>query len=120
MNNSRGFIFEHPMTARSWMEPLVQDLLARPGVFTVDFAQCRYGLRSPAGNTLKKPTKLMSNMPSVLAEFSNKVCTCEGGHRGRIEGSELGVRVSTHAQAYPPLMVDALARCCAAHVLGGT
>ncbi len=115
LEGGRGFVFEHPRTARSWLEPSVQALWRCHAVGVVGFDQCRYGLTSPCGHLLKKPTRLMTNMAAVLEEFSEKLCTCPSTHV-HIQGTEMGRRVSSHAQVYPPLMAQALADCCGAYL----
>ena len=104
----RGFCLEHPATATSWSEPKVMEILAMPGVRIVTFDQCRFGLKSPSGSPIKKATKLMTNMNSIEARFSNKRCQCQVPHR-EIQGSEMGHRLSVWAQTYPDPMVRALA-----------
>ena len=112
--HGRGFVLEHPKLASSWREPCIVTLALQHGTL-VEFDQCRYELRSPAGLLLKKPTRLLTNMPSIVNEFTGKQCTCAVDH-GSITGQERGQQVSRLAQIYPPLLVGALARCCAVHM----
>ena len=107
----RGFILEHPAPASSWELPCVQEMMALPNAQVARFAQCRYGLRGPEGKLMRKHTKLLSNIPHIMAEFHGKTCQCSETHE-RIQGSFQGVRRSRHAQVYPPAMVDALVSCC--------
>ena len=104
----RGFLFEHPRSATSFKEDCVRGAAQLPGPYLVDFDQCRYKLRDPNGNLLKKPIRLMFNMLSVLMEFSDKRCICVEKH-GQCQGSQKGLRVSTFAQVYPPDLARALA-----------
>ena len=106
----RGILFEHPAGATSWREPCVRAVAQLPGVYLLNFDQCRYKLTDPNGNALKKPTRLMFNMPSVLTEFSDKRCICVEKH-GQCQGRQKGLRVSTFAQVYPHDLACAFAQC---------
>ena len=112
--DGNGFLFEHPAQASSWKKSSVLKVRTLPGVFTVTFDQCVYGLQDVEGNPLKKSTTLMSNMQSVWNEFAGKLCTCSVPH-GQCQGVQHGVKISRHAQVYPPRLAAAFARCCAQH-----
>ena len=62
----RGFVFEHPAGATSWNNPSLQSLIAMDCVLSVDFDQCATDLRGPNGQPIRKRTRLVSNMPSVI------------------------------------------------------
>ena len=110
----RGFVHEHPSPATSWRHDSVL-ALPRPPFTTLDFHQCRFNLRSPQGFPLKKSTRLLScNLPTLTRHFQRKCnCTARFWWDGKavlhrpIMGSENGVKLSHHAQHYPPAMVDA-------------
>jgi hypothetical protein len=104
----RGFIFEHPDRATSWAQPSVEAVARLPGVHIIKFDQCRFGLRSP-DNTgpLRKSTKFLTNMPSVVDRFNNVRCECQEAHT-HIKGRQNGVRISSFAQCYPKPMVTAI------------
>ena len=82
---------------------------------TCEFDRCRYGLTSPQGKPVKKPTRFMTNMPAIVDEFGGKKCTCTVPH-DLCEGSIYGIKVSRYCQKYPPAMCNALASSCARHL----
>ena len=51
----------------------------------------------------------MSNSASIIDAFRSKLCVCAKGTHKTVSGNELGIRVSTFAQHYPPEMVASLA-----------
>jgi hypothetical protein len=110
-----GFVFEHPETASSWADSDVASVAALDGVKQVTFDQCRFDLMLPSGEKMKKPTRLMTNMSSVLFEFHDRRCNCIAAHHP-VQGRSGGVSVSKHSQVYPPKMVLGLARASLAHV----
>ena len=74
-------MLEHPLSARSWKEDCVRDLLKLEGVYLLDFDQCEYGLVSwdehgvaPA----KKPTRIITNMQHARVTLSKR---CTKTHR---------------------------------------
>ena len=75
------FLMEHPLTARSWRDTCVQDLLKLDGVYTIDLDQCEYGLRSRDERGVApamKPTRLITNMPHARVTLSKR---CSKMHR---------------------------------------
>ena len=68
--DGRGFIFEHPWTATSWHRAPLVELAALDGVASIDFDQCSTGLVGPNGQSIKKRTKLLTNVPGVIVRFS--------------------------------------------------
>lgn len=124
--SNNGFIHEHPETASSWKRPSVQELI-HLGACKSSFDMCRFGMVSPKTNMpLKKGTTLLSNVSQVQVAFHRKRCVCHpifdiGGkmvkHR-TIQGSDHGVRLSRHAQKYPPILCRTLARCVLEHCRG--
>ena len=106
--NGSGFVLENPVAASSWQLPLVQQGLAEwPGTQFVSFDQCRLGLLSPLGGPIKKRTRFLTNVPSVVHHFNQMQCTCVRPHT-RVQGSESGQRLSTWSQFYPEGMCDLL------------
>ncbi len=118
----RGYIHEHPLTATSWRLSEVLSMTTGtgstfPSFATTTFDQCRFNLRSPSGRPLKKPTRLMyCNLTGVDSLFSVK-CKCAKYDNGlklvrhmAIMGNDQGIKLSRHAQHYPPDMVDAFVR----------
>ena len=113
----RGFVFEHPVGATSWNAPAVQSLMAIDGVEVVDFDQCAIGLRGPTGQPIKKRTRFLSNVPTIIETFSGVQCACFVPHLV-CEGSCMGVRLSRHCQVYNPMLVDLLLDCICTHIHG--
>ena len=107
----RQFIFEHPVSARSWVRPNIKAIAEHPTVFQSTFDQCMYGMVSKVTQTpMQKRTMLMSNMPAVMQEFSGH--SCQGGHTHvQIQGTEGGEKRTTWSQRYPDLLCMAMANC---------
>ena len=110
----RKFLFEHPSGASSWTEASVVKVSHLAGVVTFSFAQCRWGLRDPAGKPLQKLTKFMTNSTGIMEMFANRQCICDlrGEVHGTIQGTWSGEKLSTCAQEYPAMMVKGIAQCC--------
>lgn len=105
----RAFILEHPVAALSWRRPNVLQLLAMPGVATVEFDQCMVGLATPiSGAPIQKRTRLATNLPAVVQVFTPLQCKGSHGRHGHCQGSEGGIKMSTHCQKYPDQMVHKL------------
>ena len=108
-------LHEHPHGAVSWSEPSVISFTARPGVDTVRFVQCALGLTTPVTRLpLRKRTRFATNIPDVLARFRQIRCSCS--RHGVIQGTDHGIRISKHAQCYPPAMCALLAECFESHL----
>lgn len=108
LNRGNLFCFEHPATASSWKgHAKLSKKMHLPGTYTVLFDQCCVGLRSPAGQPIKKRTRLWTNSMGIVNRFKKFQCRCTVPHR-RIMGSEKGHKLSTWSQAYPRKMVENL------------
>ena len=107
-HQGRFFVFEHPASATSWRQNEVMRVAALPGVWVVTMDQCMCGLVSPVNRVpMRKRTKLMTNSRLIAARFAGKLCDKSHAHQ-EITGSEGGIRRSSWAQRYPPLMVEGL------------
>lgn len=119
--NQRGFIFEHPATALSWANPLVQDLAQRKGILMCKFHMCAFGLAAQDDSSKfhRKSTYLLTNMPSVYKQFHGK--RCPGNHKHiAIQGSAPGgSKRSYWAQHYPQHFCEALAAAIHAYCMEG-
>ena len=104
------FMFEHPSRATSWKLPCVEEVKNLPGVSLVSFDMCAFGMTSPMLEPIKKRTVIMTNDPRLCDLLKNRQCTRDHVHR-RIEGSQLGHRLSRWCQVYPPALCDVLASC---------
>ena len=81
VKNNKGFIFEHPARAGSWKRPSVLNVMMMDNVYQVTFDQCQFGLISAGTSTaMKKPTRLMTNMPTVSHFFGHKLCCGDHKH----------------------------------------
>ena len=86
-------------------------LASKPDVVTAVFDQCRFGLETKVLKMpVKKRTRLITIMPEIVTEFHEKYCSGDHVHQV-VEGSEGGVKRSTHAQRYPPQMCETVAAC---------
>ena len=75
----RYFLFEHPLTAKSWSEPEVQEIKGMDGVFFVRGDVCQFNnLRIIVGELSKKASGFMANCPMIAKELEKP---CPGGHR---------------------------------------
>ena len=104
----KRWMFEHPWKASSWGLECVQTVRALPNTWTVDFDMCAVGMRSPKGTPVKKRTRIMTNCPLLVKNLKGKQCPRDHEHRA-VEGSELGKKMSTWCQIYPPELVSILA-----------
>ena len=99
-DEGRYFAHEHPQSAGSWNEDVIELTkdYTDAAILTID--QCQYGLTSttPEGETLPafKPTKIMTNCPGMRTTL-NKRCDRKSHRHARLEG---GKRTSA-AQEYP-------------------
>ena len=75
------FMLEHPLTASSWREQCVRDLLKVDGVFTVVLDQCEYGLircDEYGEGRAKKGIRVITNLSHARVTLTKR---CSGGHR---------------------------------------
>ena len=103
------FMYEHPWKARSWSLAAVQAVAHLESVILIDFDMCACGMVSPAGQPVRKRTRIMTNDPILASRLQSKQCPRNHQHRP-IEGSELGYSMSKWCQKYPPGLVDLLSR----------
>ena len=78
----RYFIFEHPMTAKSWETKTLEALRQAPGYIEVEFDFCTMGMVSSDNEgeaPVKKRTRIGTNCPAVAEALA--VMQCAGGHR---------------------------------------
>ena len=103
----RYFAFEHPLTAASWNESCLVELLNLESVGRVRVDMCRYGLtaedRGDIGPVLK-PTWFASNCPALLQGIGAR-CECTRPHVHLIGGK------AAAAAKYTPALCRAILRC---------
>ena len=111
-NAGRSFAHEHPAGASSWKEDSTQAVVTLPGTYTALFDQCQFGLTSPHGTPIKKPTRILCNNARLFNALHG--CKCRrGSHTHKhIMGSEDGHRLSTWSEIYPPALCNALLDAC--------
>ncbi len=114
VQSGRYFVFEHPLSATSWSLPSVKAVAELEGVRRASFDQCAFGLKSPRGQPMKKPTALLTNSAFVYSAFNGKSCRCDQPHL-HIIGSEDYVRLAGFAAHYPPALCQALAEAAQRH-----
>ena len=104
----RGFVFEHPIGARSWGEEEVKRVRNFSNTHEVILDQCQFGLKDPQnGKFYRKRTRLLTN----IEEMKRLGCVCNHEHEHqRVEGqTKVGgkwVNRSRVAQVYPKRMVE--------------
>ena len=65
LKHGRYFLHENPGFASSWQAEAMQELEKEVGVRTSVIDQCLYGCETPAGEPIKKPTKLIINSEEI-------------------------------------------------------
>ena len=74
LEGGRHFLHEHPATASSWADPLMERLMKQKGVSTLVSDQCEYGLLTPGPDVepmpAKKPTRWMPSSPHMIKRLS--------------------------------------------------
>lgn len=93
----RHVIMESPKPSEAWDEPAMGQFLEEHDLRTVDFDQCRFGLRNQAGVLHRKPTRMVVSGAAVANELEGADCTRDHAHAPVIGGS----RVTAHAGLYP-------------------
>lgn len=108
-SEGRYYVFEHPLSALTWEQPVVRQLLHRATCMVADFHMCAFGKKSLSGDGyFRKPTRMLTNAPSIFNKLHGRFCP--GGHKHVcIQGRELGMQRSAHAQIYPDCLCHALA-----------
>ena len=107
----RAFLHEHPKGAQSWSLACVEEVEALDGVQCTSFHQCCYGLVAPfTGKPMRKPTTFLHNIAAIDYHLRNSICQCQEEHQP-IQSTICGVKISAHAQVYPPALCDAILQC---------
>ena len=81
LRDGRHFLFEHPLTAKSWIEPCLIQLKRRPNVVSTECDQCMYGcVAMGAGGEYtpaRKSTRFLTSSPLMAQRLSTK---CDKSH----------------------------------------
>ncbi len=84
----RHYVFEQPLSARSWKLQCVQEFIMKAGAELTSFDQCMYGQTSTDSDgtaPVYKPTRLMVSSGAFVEAFSRR---CDGSHRHvQLQGS---------------------------------
>ena len=87
IENGMYFLHEHPYSATSWKEPVVQEVMGIPGVKVVKGDMCAFGMwqEDEQGQALiMKPTGFMTNA-RMIAEELNETCQITGTSSWSVE-----------------------------------
>ena len=107
------FLFEHPQSARSWQDRQVKHVGKLPGVGSVVFDQCMFGLADvESGMYHKKRTRVMCYSEHVLSGL-NRTCSQDRTHQhlvGQVKHKGKWLSRSRIAQKYPEDMCKAIVR----------
>ena len=77
----RGFIFEHPLSATSWQQECLANLMQDKRVYTTEVHMCAYDLKATdekGEGLVMKPTRVLTNIRPVAENLTGRCC---GGHR---------------------------------------
>ena len=110
MQRGGKFLFEHPRSASSWVEPALLELAMHPAVYTVHADLCCFGFRSPHPENLptKKPTRFATNCAGVAAML-NKQCNNKHKHVS-LQSSIAGISRTAHAAVWTRELCKAIVR----------
>ena len=106
VKGGRYFLHEHPLSATSWSEPCMQEIVAIPGVGESLCDQCMYWCRTVGTANSppmygKKGTRFISNSSAMLSQLGR---CCDGGHEHKqLRGKDL-----PEAAFYPAELVHAI------------
>ena len=106
LSGGRGFVFEHPLLAKSWTTTSLEELKQHPEVKAVALDMCRFGLQTPDSSRTrmmpaKKPTLILTNIQEI-ADALNRRCQ---GHHAQHQPL-VGDRRANNAAVYPQPFVD--------------
>ena len=110
--HGRYFLHEHPLTATSWAEAVVRNIMGMPGVDRVTCHQCQYGAQAESGDPILKPTRFMSNCPAILESLGQR-CQGRKGDCSRRQGGRHAAcmgRTARLAAIYPYKLCAAILR----------
>ena len=108
--NGRGFMFEHPLAAKSWTTTSLKDLRNTEGVFEIKLDMCRFGLKTSQADPALKPTLLLTNIEALVSPLSKR---CQGQH---VKHGPLLSGEAAGAARYTNAFVDAILRGLKQHV----
>ena len=97
--------FEWPRHSTGWKRPdVVAFFDAHPEFLEANFDGCAVGLRSKAGNPIKKPWRVRTTSQRVYDVFHDKTCSCTCPHE-KCEGAE-----TARSAMYPSQMTYMIAQ----------
>lgn len=80
-HHGRYFLHEPPLSATSWQEPCIHNILGKHAVLHVKADQCQYGLmsRDAIGNgVVRKATGFMTNSPCIAMKLERRCPNRDG------------------------------------------
>jgi hypothetical protein len=108
IGDGRYFALEHPRSAKSWQDPIIQKLLKKPDIVRANFDQCMFGAATSVQQSpIRKATSIATNSKSVFEAFDGKMCDGQHLHQ-RALGSEGGKARAAAAAVYPQRMCAVL------------
>ena len=84
ITKGKYYLHEHPATALSWKEDVIEALARHPMSKVVSADQCRYGLVTPSEDDptqmmpAMKPTKFLTNSEMMASQLQKQ---CQGDHK---------------------------------------
>ena len=100
----RYYLHEHPASASSWKEPVIQHLINNHGGIVTVAHLCQYGMKSKNAygeGLVKKPTKILTNSIH-LSKWLDRKCT-GGHHHVHLVGGRAGP-----CEVYPTPLCEAI------------
>ena len=103
---SRYFLHEHPLSAMSWSEDCMREIIAMDGVGEAVCDQCMYGCKTKGTPTsppmaARKATRFLSNGSEMLGRLNRR---CDGSHEHKqLRGKELA-----EAAIYPAGLIHSI------------
>ena len=102
------YMFEHPWSAMSWRQNVIQRVLRLPSTYVARTDQCCFGLTDLDHNPIRKRTGIMSNSRHVARAVAR---TCKEDHvHQHCIGASHGKPRAAAAARYTNKMVDAILR----------
>ena len=117
VEEKRYFLHEHPDSATSWAEPVLQEILSKPGVVRVTADMCRFGMVMPVPSKdslalVKKPTGILTNSTEI-ARILDVRCSNQDPHSKQEiheHVSLIGGKRASAAQVYPDKLCQAIVK----------
>ena len=108
VKEGRRCLHEHPLSAMSWAEECIKEIVALPGVDAGSRDQCTHGCKTaPTATTpsmiARESTRIIANISEMLGQLQRK---CEGSH----EHKQLRAKDLAKAAFYPANTIHSIIR----------